>query len=77
MSEWISVKDRLPDFEAEVLFFDNCKSIHKGWLSRKSNCWFIDTSELSVDGDACITDDSIEIEYVTHWMPLPEPPKEV
>lgn len=62
---WISVKDRLPDENDDVLIydgngvsaatFDPPSKFHKGrwWL----------------DGETCI-----DMEYVTHWMPLPPAP---
>jgi len=65
MSEWISVKDRLPPDDEHVLIFIPCYpgislgSFHSdyGW------------------NDRC---DSIQMPHdnkVTHWMPLPETPK--
>lgn len=57
---WISVKDRLP--EEEDLYAVYCKdgSMALAWFNDN---WFIDGCEC---GDW----------YVTHWIPLPEPPKE-
>ena len=55
MSEWISVKDELPNRDIRVLVYipemngSDCNiQISKGWGVSK---------------------------YVTHWMPLPEPPE--
>lgn len=57
---WISVNDRSP--EEDGLYTVYCKdgSMAHAWFEDK---WFIDHCEC---GDG----------YVTHWMPLPEPPKE-
>ena len=73
---WIKCSDRLPKEEKDVLFHDNTGNTHKGWHSIKSKGWFIDTSELSVDGNATITDDFFESEYITHWQELPPKPQD-
>lgn len=103
MSEWISVKDRLPDAEEEVLL--ECKTKPnlfeyqcKGFYIPEN--WFREDSSFTWDYEACDEyneekDDymvtsgwyerihnwdeygAIRIEdYVTHWMPFPEPPEE-
>lgn len=51
MTEWISVKDRLPQEHKNYLVFTKHGV----------------TEILKYDGDAGV---------VTHWQPLPEPPKE-
>lgn len=67
MSEWISVKDRLPDRTMpphDVLVYHdlNCGMfIDRAWYSHEKNKW------RSVVGMNL---------KVTHWMPLPEPPEE-
>ena len=68
-NEWINVKDRLPDESGEYLTFD--KSGHFGLLEystlhKKFNVFDCQSIEF-------VERYSIEI---THWMPLPEPPKE-
>lgn len=71
-TKWISVKDRLPDTAERVLV---CKT----WLGRvykpeygyyqdfpnQKGCWYVLTE--------CGYYPQRE---VTHWMPLPQPPKE-
>lgn len=65
-SPWISVKERLPEPEQEVLLYDvdSVKHYAIGWLSKKKGyCkskWFVT--------NGYVTDDSI-----THWMPIVEP----
>ena len=71
--QWISVEKRLPDFEGAVLCM--CKShIRKGGKEIRYQTimyfdedvqWFSDVNDIFATKDA-----------VTHWMPLPEPPKE-
>jgi hypothetical protein len=60
--EWISVKDRLPEEEKEVLCYLG-NALGKGIVVafRRHGDWYF-------DGWKCPT--------VTHWMLLPEPPKE-
>lgn len=73
MGEWISVEDRLPedygnylgaciDGEVtEVTFIPNTNAAYRG----------LHWSTCDADGFKWLTNDD-----VTHWMPLPEPPKE-
>ena len=91
MSEWISVKDRVPEFNQKVLAFVKNKD-PQGRFNRdgvyvamledkvptpdpegKKNFWGIPgyDSEWSIYGWSYFTEPD-----VTHWMPLPEPPKE-
>lgn len=62
MSKWISVKDRLPDLDVEVLIFNG--EIYKGFRTDMYGPW------IWTHYDYMPTHD------VTHWIPLPEPPKE-
>ncbi len=66
--EWISVKDRLPKIEEEVLAYAGKKpwgpDIHVGNLQE------------GYDSIYWTYYDYLEWHDVTHWMPLPEPPKE-
>lgn len=63
---WISVKERLPEPEQEVLLYDvdSVKHYAIGWLRKKKGyCkskWFV--------ANGYVADDSI-----THWMPIVEP----
>lgn len=60
--QWISVDDRLP--EGNVLVIDAYGEINVAFYDDS-----IEEFWLSCDGTAVIIAD------VTHWMPLPEPPK--
>jgi hypothetical protein len=66
MSEWISVKDRLPEKQTEVLVYRR----NRGGLCNYE-CE-IDFDRLCADGTWLYRD----IYEVLYWMPLPEPPKE-
>lgn len=103
MSEWISVKDRLPEPEHDVLVL--CET---GLGSYKYKCvavyipekWLREDSLFNWDYECCDEYDEEADDYyvnegwyerirnwddynavgigdfVTHWMPLPEPPGE-
>lgn len=60
---WIPVTERLPENQEDVhIWFDRCGGdIDVGWFSLDKKAWFCK---------------GIMLPYtVTHWMPLPEPPK--
>lgn len=73
--EWISVKDRLPEPEFPVIvaylgFYDGAPRVD-GLAIIDSVCgdwfWYVDEG----------SDDNEKVRVtITHWMPLPEPPKE-
>ena len=78
-SEWISVKERLPELYQNVLVHycnQHCVEPHNYAVASRQdgldefnpgeNIWHVDSSPLELDGSD-----------VTHWMPLPELPKEV
>lgn len=58
-NEWISVEDRLPDVGIDVL------------VCYRNEC---DVARYS-DTYRCFFTGMYACENVTHWMPLPEPPK--
>lgn len=66
MSEWISVKSSIPPLDEMVIVF--C-----GWVDvairRMDERW------PSALGFRCIDEDNDPFFHITHWMPLPEPPK--
>jgi hypothetical protein len=66
MSEWINVKDELPDEYVDVIIY-YCKD----WNAKQT--WHVDMGYRSFD-DFILTD--VGHVSATHWMPLPEPPKE-
>lgn len=63
MSEWISVKDRLPEKDGEYLAF-----IKAGCITI---CWY--DGQKWLDSDGCEWAER----WVTHWAALPKPPEEV
>ena len=71
MSEWISVDDRLPERNAHVLvhYITHTKnSVQSVALHFDSIQW-----RQLVGGGLMIEKNGVK--KVTHWMPLPEPPK--
>lgn len=65
--EWISVKERLPDSDGWVNVF-NGHNVHHGTYRERSR---FDDTKLFMDAHW------LDIVNVTHWMPLPSPPKSV
>lgn len=63
--KWISVKDELPETACDVLFYTKFKLVMYGCCINRN--WY-----EAYNGLLCST----TTEIVTHWMPLPEPPKQ-
>jgi hypothetical protein len=61
VNQWISVKDRLPDEDGWYLVYKHNRVRVAEWCK---DCWY-NESDLPIDDCA-----------ITHWQPLPEPPKE-
>ena len=59
VQEWISVEDRLPEDDEIVIICTDDNFIYAGELI--GDTWFLDNDSWTAT--------------VTHWMPLPEPPK--
>ena len=59
VQEWISVKDRLPEKDEIVIICTDENFIYAGELI--GDTWFLDNDSWTAT--------------VTHWMPMPEPPK--
>lgn len=65
---WISVKDRLPSDRGNVLvvaFWHERWGVYMGWCAHERAKWSV---HVGLGERSDVT--------VTHWMPLPEPPKE-
>ena len=59
VQEWISVKDKLPEKDEVVIICTDKNFVYAGDLM--GDVWFLDNDSWT--------------ETVTHWMPLPKPPK--
>ena len=76
-NNWISVKDSLPSDSTFVIAYGIGKNeeTHRvigGIAFKNGKFWDFDTISNHPLG---IISDFMELESVTHWMPLPEPPK--
>ena len=70
--KWISVKNRLPKEDENVILFDG-NQVFCGSFSYENNdiiCW----GNQACDG---ICYGWYEKDEITHWIPLPPPPKEI
>lgn len=81
MDNWISVKDRLPEKDGEYLCFvkykfgsyidlfyfsRNLEEVDDFRFNGKRRCgWYYEDNDLG----------PIEKQNITHWQPLPQPPK--
>ena len=66
--EWVSVKDRLP-IPIKDIKYSIYLTIHNGWDTHCRILMFDnETLTFTRDGD--------DTQKITHWMPLPTPPKE-
>ena len=65
-SPWISVKERLPENNKEVLLYDKNSIWHYviGWLRRDKG---------SNEGMWRLSNGWVEDKDITHWMPIDEP----
>ena len=60
MPEWISVDERLPQNDEDVLVWVN--GTHRDMAYRDEGVWY--------------DEEHNHLKNITHWMPLPKPPKE-
>ena len=64
VQEWISVKDRLPEPWKQVLIYSRYDFCEVALYIGIPGKWRVTWNHEMLDADS-----------VTHWMPLPEPPK--
>ena len=76
VQEWISVKDRLPVFTEEEI--ERYRFLGDSFFP-EFNVMILGATQpttLYYDGEKWY-DEEAHCYYVTHWQPLPQPPKEV
>ena len=64
VQEWISVKDRLPEPWKQVLIYSRYDFCESAFYIGVPGKWRVTWNHEMLDADS-----------VTHWMPLPQPPK--
>ena len=69
MSVWISVKERLPDNQDDILVVAYW---HKRWQTMIG--WF--GAKISKEWRVITPQGERHPDSVTHWMPLPKPPRD-
>lgn len=62
VDRWISCKDKMPDDGVNVLIYEGNCMISLAWYDKDMGYFYTCDSDYSLD--------------VTHWQPLPEPPKD-
>ena len=83
--QWISCAERLPEFfvnedgsyctHGKIVFRSEWdKTVHLGYCIKLIYITDIDTLE-TIETIEWYDDSGHKWEYITHWMPLPEPPK--
>ena len=81
VQEWISVKDRLPEKDGAYLVttnsFGDRQSVKLRWFAKDGE--MVEAYDLAGQKDVWYLYDIecgyVSIKTVTHWMPLPHPPK--
>ncbi len=72
MDKWINVSERLPEPETHVLVAFDDSEVTSLW----QNWGNLTTTEDNNPLEYVVDIWSMKYHTVTHWMPLPEPPKE-
>jgi len=78
-NKWISVEDRLPEFEEDVLCYHGWKSAEGDWVSIKEVGYLTQVNiTMAAVGENKTPEFCIDRDYchdITHWMPLPKDPE--
>ena len=73
MREWISVEDELPKYTGEYIVYCNVGCILGGFTDVR--CYRFENIK-GKEPKWIINENFNEVVSITHWMSLPEPPKE-
>lgn len=76
--QWVSVKDRMPKSGDTVLVLWDDRYLYNGNEIHNRRIQTAICCNEDIDTKCFVADDTYytEVINVTHWMPLPEPPKE-
>lgn len=73
VQEWVSVKDRLPEMPPDKIAEGYVQMQVLVWCDKGRQCaWFQVDTKTFYDQPGLF---GTEVDGVTHWMPLPFPPK--
>ena len=84
-NEWVSVEERLPDKPGHYLVCTNVNYWHGGCMDKNGSSSNAGTTDGYAGTTLSVLDCFYDITgdwnrvcnaHVTHWMPLPQPPKE-
>jgi hypothetical protein len=67
MSEWISIEDRLPELYYCAVLVAVCPNTSHNQVN---------VAYRNTDGWHVMDEEGNHADFITHWQPLPEPPKE-
>lgn len=68
-NEWISMNDRLPEIGKDVLVY------YPKWEGTEIQVGHLCVDKLTFD--VCGGEFNFSVKKVTHWMPLPEAPRDI
>ncbi len=74
--EWISVNDRLPKIDETIILLDHYNQVFPGCLSQWGNNKNLRDWYDMEAGEYLDPDLETPKTIITHWMPLPNPPKD-
>lgn len=76
--EWISVEDRLPEIGREVIVYRPYKDVGKQITALCRYIRYEEATDYFWDNNYPGSGENIHTmsARITHWMPLPDPPKE-
>ena len=75
MTDWISVKDRLPDVDGVYLVWVLVPTLPDNALGEISYVYHRQIKRYSAQCRSFMHSAISRANHITHWMPLPDPPE--